>query len=41
MDYAATTPVDPRVQEAMMPYFREFFGNPRLYIDLDKKRKLQ
>ncbi|MEN6410714.1 MAG: cysteine desulfurase family protein [Anaerolineaceae bacterium] len=27
-DYAATTPVDERVLAAMMPYFREDFGNP-------------
>jgi cysteine desulfurase len=27
MDYHATTPVDPRVLEAMLPYFREHFGN--------------
>ena len=27
MDYHATTPVDPRVLEAMLPYFREDFGN--------------
>ncbi|MFN3325237.1 MAG: IscS subfamily cysteine desulfurase [Bryobacteraceae bacterium] len=27
MDYHATTPVDPRVLEAMMPYFTEQFGN--------------
>ena len=27
MDYHATTPVDPRVLEAMMPYFSEKFGN--------------
>ncbi len=28
MDYNATTPMDPRVLEAMMPYFTEKFGNP-------------
>ncbi|MFN0131035.1 MAG: IscS subfamily cysteine desulfurase [Phycisphaerales bacterium] len=28
MDHAATTPCDPRVVEAMLPYFTEIFGNP-------------
>ena len=27
MDYHATTPVDPRVVEEMLPYFTEMFGN--------------
>lgn len=27
MDYHATTPVDPRVVEAMLPFFTEHFGN--------------
>ena len=28
LDYHATTPVDPRVLEAMLPFFTEHFGNP-------------
>jgi len=28
MDYSATTPVDPRVAQAMIPYLTEKFGNP-------------
>ncbi|MBE0696644.1 MAG: aminotransferase class V-fold PLP-dependent enzyme, partial [Anaerolineaceae bacterium] len=28
LDYAATTPVDERVLSAMLPFFRDVFGNP-------------
>jgi cysteine desulfurase len=28
LDHTATTPVDPRVLEAMLPYFQDTFGNP-------------
>ncbi|MHB8091558.1 MAG: cysteine desulfurase NifS [Syntrophales bacterium] len=28
LDYAATTPADPAVVKAMLPYFTEHFGNP-------------
>ncbi|MBN2104589.1 cysteine desulfurase NifS [bacterium] len=28
LDYAATTPIDPEVREAMLPYLKSCFGNP-------------
>jgi hypothetical protein len=28
LDYQATTPVDPRVLDAMLPYLTQLFGNP-------------
>ena len=28
LDYSATTPVDPRVAQKMIPYLTEMFGNP-------------
>src|SRR5712692_7853505 len=28
LDYNATTPIDPQVVEAMLPYLRDHFGNP-------------
>jgi cysteine desulfurase len=34
LDYAATAPLHPDVLEAMMPYFREEFGNPLSVYDL-------
>ncbi|HEY3318220.1 MAG TPA: cysteine desulfurase family protein [Coriobacteriia bacterium] len=36
MDYAATTPVDPRVTEAMLPYLTEHFGNPNSLYTLGR-----
>ncbi len=36
LDYAATTPVDPRVTEAMLPYFSEHFGNPNSLYSLGR-----
>ena len=28
LDYNATTPIDPAVHDAMLPYLEEHFGNP-------------
>jgi cysteine desulfurase len=28
LDHAATTPIDPRVKEVMLPYLDKYFGNP-------------
>jgi Cysteine sulfinate desulfinase/cysteine desulfurase and related enzymes len=40
MDNHATTPMDPRVLEEMLPYFMEKFGNPpAATIPLDGRRK--
>jgi len=33
LDYAAAAPVLPEVMEAMLPYFREFYGNPQSLHD--------
>ena len=40
LDYNATTPIDPEVLGAMLPYFKEHFGNPSsnyIYGKLAKK----
>ncbi len=40
MDHAATTPLDPRVLDAMLPYLREHWGNPSsLYAEAQEARK--
>ena len=39
LDYNATTPVDPRVAEAMLPYLTEHFGNPSSGHILGRKTK--
>ena len=36
MDHAATTPTDPRVVEAMRPYFTTLFGNPATLYGLGR-----
>jgi len=40
LDYAATTPVDERVVEAMLPYFSEKFGNTMSIHSLGQEAKL-
>lgn len=37
LDYAATTPLDKRVFDVMMPYFSELFGNPSSIHRLGQK----
>lgn len=39
LDYAATTPVDPRVVKKMMPYFSEKFGNTMSLHSLGQEAK--
>ncbi len=39
LDYAATTPTDPRVVAEMQPYFGEGFGNPSSLYALGRKAK--
>ncbi|MCD4760604.1 cysteine desulfurase [bacterium] len=39
LDYASTTPTDPRVVAAMTPYWTKFFGNPSSLYKLGLKSK--
>lgn len=40
LDHAATTPLDPRVLEAMMPYLTSFYGNPSsIYAEAQEARR--
>lgn len=38
-DHVATNPLDPRVFDAMLPYFKEEFGNPQSVYDLGVRAK--
>lgn len=39
LDYNATTPIDPRVKDAMLPYLEEHFGNPSTTYIYGKRAK--
>ncbi len=39
LDHSATTPVDPRVLEAMLPYFCERYGNPSSVYSLGREAR--
>ena len=38
-DHSATTPVDKKVLEAMIPYFCEEYGNPSSIYSMGKSNK--
>jgi len=39
LDYAAATPLDPKVREAMYPYLSDFFANPQSYHALGRAQR--
>lgn len=39
LDHAATTPIHPEVLEAMLPYLKEFYGNPMSLHDVGQDAK--
>ena len=39
LDYAATTPTDPKIVQAMLPYFTEAFGNPSSVYSFGRETK--
>lgn len=39
LDHAATTPTDPRVMEAMRPYFSDVYGNPSSFHSVGMEAK--
>ena len=39
LDYAATTPADPAVVQAMLPYFHDAFGNPSAIYSYGQEAK--
>jgi cysteine desulfurase len=40
LDHAATTPIEPDVLKAMMPYFTEIFGNPSSVHQFGREAKV-
>lgn len=40
LDYASTTPIDPRVHEAMIPYFQEKFGNTMSFHSFGREAQI-
>ncbi len=39
MDHAATTPLEPRVLEAMLPHLKEEYGNPSALYEIGRRAK--